>query len=574
MSERDNESFDLDDEFLSGPTEDGTDYDRLLDRVDKRVRNQGKRGKAAWSKLEEVLADKKLEKDLLESLQQAAARRGLFNRDEAFLNARDEAQEYYRGVAAAARKTLDAEVRLRQLRKLLEYLERRSRQYARLATRMDALVQDLEREGERLRRGEAAVVAPLALRVEVFETLDEPRQRIWPRVYQALFIDGGRYISTFDRQLLAVTIADELKPVVRADGTVAEKSLDQTVFDLRRALRDLGLRRLRPAILGDAGHPGLDLVQGLDLEARLALQPGKPAGEEVSREEIDHYRERKFRALAQMSGVLARVNTAESKTLDDGVKVNRTRQLIVGLGDDSAGRAADQYLELLRSVLATGGRQVKVGHWHDPRLIIVHDVELPVPLYYVEPIVGEVEDAYLGLAADERRSYQLHTDFNWEKSLPNLNPRRSEITIGWALRILAEGLVTQVVARDAGHWVWRVDGQQEVQRLGETLSSTLYRLGEIHRIEDLQKQLEKELREARARLQPEVESARRAQLLDLIDSLIREMGRRELNAEMTREDVLDRPILRVLRLEVQNRTSEPAGQGPDERLYERLRFDR
>jgi hypothetical protein len=63
MSERDNESFDLDDEFLNN-TEDGTDYDRLLDRVDKRARNQGKRGKAAWSKLEEVLADKKLEKDL------------------------------------------------------------------------------------------------------------------------------------------------------------------------------------------------------------------------------------------------------------------------------------------------------------------------------------------------------------------------------------------------------------------------------------------------------------------------------------------------------------------------------
>jgi hypothetical protein len=63
MSERDNESFDLDDEFLSG-TEDSTDYDRLLDRVDKRVRSQGKRGKAAWSRLEEVLADRKLEKDL------------------------------------------------------------------------------------------------------------------------------------------------------------------------------------------------------------------------------------------------------------------------------------------------------------------------------------------------------------------------------------------------------------------------------------------------------------------------------------------------------------------------------
>jgi hypothetical protein len=64
MSERDNENFDLDDEFLNNAPEDGTDYDRLLDRVDKRVRTQGKRGKAAWSKLEEVLADRKLEKDL------------------------------------------------------------------------------------------------------------------------------------------------------------------------------------------------------------------------------------------------------------------------------------------------------------------------------------------------------------------------------------------------------------------------------------------------------------------------------------------------------------------------------
>ena len=67
MSERDNESFDLDEEFLGNAAEDSTDYDRLLDRVDKRVRTQGKKGKAAWSKREEVLADRKLEKDLKDS---------------------------------------------------------------------------------------------------------------------------------------------------------------------------------------------------------------------------------------------------------------------------------------------------------------------------------------------------------------------------------------------------------------------------------------------------------------------------------------------------------------------------
>ncbi|HEX7417334.1 MAG TPA: hypothetical protein VF315_04695 [Steroidobacteraceae bacterium] len=63
MTERDNENFDIDEEFLA-ESEDNTVYDRMLDRVDKRVRNQGKRGKAAWSRLEEVLAERKLEKDL------------------------------------------------------------------------------------------------------------------------------------------------------------------------------------------------------------------------------------------------------------------------------------------------------------------------------------------------------------------------------------------------------------------------------------------------------------------------------------------------------------------------------
>jgi len=64
MSERDSERFDIDDEFLS-EQEDSNDYERLLDRVDKRTRDKTKKGgKAAWSKLEEVLAERKLKRDL------------------------------------------------------------------------------------------------------------------------------------------------------------------------------------------------------------------------------------------------------------------------------------------------------------------------------------------------------------------------------------------------------------------------------------------------------------------------------------------------------------------------------
>jgi hypothetical protein len=71
MSERDNESFDIDEEFLA-EAEDNTDYDRMLDKVERRVRptpGAPKRGKAAWSRLEEVLADRRLEKDLMDGFE-------------------------------------------------------------------------------------------------------------------------------------------------------------------------------------------------------------------------------------------------------------------------------------------------------------------------------------------------------------------------------------------------------------------------------------------------------------------------------------------------------------------------
>jgi len=67
MSERDSDSFELDEDLLGEVSnqEENTDYDRFLDRVERRARPvPGKRGRATWSKLEEVLADKKLAKDL------------------------------------------------------------------------------------------------------------------------------------------------------------------------------------------------------------------------------------------------------------------------------------------------------------------------------------------------------------------------------------------------------------------------------------------------------------------------------------------------------------------------------
>jgi hypothetical protein len=64
--ERDGDHFDIDDEFVPS-SEDETDYDRMMDRAERRNRAANptvKKGKAAWSKLEDVLAEKRLLKQL------------------------------------------------------------------------------------------------------------------------------------------------------------------------------------------------------------------------------------------------------------------------------------------------------------------------------------------------------------------------------------------------------------------------------------------------------------------------------------------------------------------------------
>ena len=53
----------LDEEFLAEAEEEGEDLDRILDRVDRKAK-PGKKGKAAWSKLEDVLAERRLAREL------------------------------------------------------------------------------------------------------------------------------------------------------------------------------------------------------------------------------------------------------------------------------------------------------------------------------------------------------------------------------------------------------------------------------------------------------------------------------------------------------------------------------
>jgi len=67
--ERDDDHFDLDDDFVAESDEE-QNFDRFIDKVDRRARpsaaakDAAKKGKAAWSKLEDVLAERRLKKEL------------------------------------------------------------------------------------------------------------------------------------------------------------------------------------------------------------------------------------------------------------------------------------------------------------------------------------------------------------------------------------------------------------------------------------------------------------------------------------------------------------------------------
>jgi hypothetical protein len=67
MMERDDDHFDLDDDFVA-ESDEVQGYEKFIDSGARRARpsaNAGaKKGKAAWSKLEDVLADRRLKKEL------------------------------------------------------------------------------------------------------------------------------------------------------------------------------------------------------------------------------------------------------------------------------------------------------------------------------------------------------------------------------------------------------------------------------------------------------------------------------------------------------------------------------
>ncbi len=65
MREREDQHFDIDDEFLASE-ESQPEFETVMERPERRAKPSAtvKRGKAAWSRVEDVIAERELEREL------------------------------------------------------------------------------------------------------------------------------------------------------------------------------------------------------------------------------------------------------------------------------------------------------------------------------------------------------------------------------------------------------------------------------------------------------------------------------------------------------------------------------
>jgi len=220
-----------------------------------------------------------------------------------------------------------------------------------------------------------------------------------------------------------------------------------------------------------------------------------------------------------------------------------------------------RFYEKFRNVLANTPRTFQYGDISDPHLALVHDVDLPIPMYYFPTITGEIEAGYEKVMANEQRAFQVHTDFNWEYSLPNLNPDKAEMQVTSSIEVLLDGVVTKVFGPEGGQWIWRREANSPEQ-LGSNLSEVLYRV--VNFLADpflggaMRTMIQSQLTQIGA---PEY-VVRLATFRENVGKLLENSAMRKFKHEGTREDELEMPILRALRDLATKRLERDAKQNP------------
>jgi hypothetical protein len=272
----------------------------------------------------------------------------------------------------------------------------------------------------------------------------------------------------------------------------------------------------------------------------------------VQQAAIERYLDTKLRALQDLCGVMARVNAAPWRAQNDGVILENARHVVHGLSTpDGRSLAPPAFIQRVQEIISQGIDKLTTAAWHDPRMIVVYDVQAPMPLYYFSPICTDIENAYQRVSQNLNRGYKLHIDSRWEESLPNLNPSKTKIVMSWVVKTLLTGwALGKVTCDNKKTWWYRKTGQDSPTVLGKGLSKALYKLGERGSDADLKRGFDRDLEDARAGLPDDQVRKAYADLAVTISKELERIKEKQITdgrASLSPEDVLDIPILQTLR---------------------------
>ena len=358
-----------------------------------------------------------------EKLTKAASRWGRST----FQLARDNASNAYTKVISFAEAYLRARVKIAFLEEIKVFVEERLQDYLWLSQTAN---RDAAQLNERARLLERASIAETNFSVctEVFRTYLPEGRRLWNIYFDKYLAAGASRAILFDRTRISEAIRNSFESTPDADGRLHKPSAPETARRLRESFLEMGRRELSDQIF-----ERLDLTRALEIEAEI--ESGLPKGQ-LSKEASDKYIYDKIRGFEMQVDLLGRV-TRQAR--NDGVV--KYEDLVILM---PKGMASDNIIsEFVRSQFRITNQ--KLLQWSDPYSIVGYHVLANVPLCYFSAIGGELHDAYKYVQQRPRRSYNLHTDKNWEYGLPDLNEKERQHNAEEAIRLLVESFMCGLI---------------------------------------------------------------------------------------------------------------------------------
>ena len=452
-----------------------------------------------------------------------------------FEKARIHAQEIYNRVVQASMNYLEAKVEVSLLRAMGEFVDRRLEDYLTLSLNAH---KDVAQLLDRARVLEAKPISDtnFALALEVLTTFSPESQRLWGLYYEQHLSKGAAKTSLFDRTAISEVIRSGFAAVRDVNGVLKRPTPLEISSRIREGLLTLGRKRLKPLILGEnvEGQGGLTLNEALRIEAMLTAKGV------LTERDIEEHIENKVRNFKGLVGLLGRI---APETIGDGVVPYKETLLLVPTDVPEDGRIASG----LKS--AFGVSSNKLIPWKEPFTLIGYVLIANIPMTYFAVVEGKLHEAYHLVLKNPKRSYNLHTDFRWELTLPDLTETGAQETAERSLEFLLDGLGLGIVTPETteegkNHLIWATDAKR--YDLGPAVSHWVYTLQKHAAEEYIAVSLRASINDARKRLDADGQKAAAAAAAEYIGQELRAIAHRRVDGISNGQDKLNEPLLKII----------------------------